>query len=154
MKKTHLVAFASGLVFAAGLGLGGMTQPAKVMDFLDVTGAWDPSLALVMLGAIAVHALVVWWGRRAERPLLADRFTLPSARGIDARLLAGAALFGLGWGAAGFCPGPALVSVVTLSPQALTVVLAMLGGMAVHAAVFERRPSRTALEEPAGQGAE
>lgn len=123
------IAFFCGVVFAVGLGLAGMTAPAKVIGFLHVTGAWDPSLALVMLGAIGVH---VWFALRGGQA--------PAPGGVDARLLAGAALFGIGWGIAGYCPGPAVVSLVTLSPDVLAFVGAMLAGMLVH----HRIASRTA----------
>jgi len=123
-------------VFAIGLGTAGMTQPAKVAAFLDVTGHWDPSLALVMVGAISVHFLLLRTKR--ERPRFAETFKVPSATRVDARLLAGAALFGIGWGIAGFCPGPAVVSVVTGAPDVLGFVVAMLAGMFVYGVVCER----------------
>jgi uncharacterized membrane protein YedE/YeeE len=146
MKRSTLVSlvvFAAGLVFAIGLGFSGMTQPSKVIAFLDVFGAWDPSLAFVMGGAIGVHALFAWRanssrGSLARTPQFADRFVLPEARGVDARLLAGAALFGVGWGIAGYCPGPAVVSLVTLAPETLGFVGAMVAGMMAYALLFER----------------
>ena len=141
MKRTDLVAFVAGLVFAIGLGVSGMTQPAKVIAFLDVAGAWDPSLAFVMLGAIGVHVVFARRVRSSASPRFAPAFALPPSTGIDRRLLLGAALFGIGWGIAGFCPGPAVVSVVTLAPTAIAFVAAML--LAMFA--FERvaRPART-----------
>ena len=142
MKRTDLVAFAAGLTFAVGLGISGMTQPAKVIAFLDVTGAWDPSLAFVMLGAIGVHLLFARRASSAAAPRFAPAFSLPLATGIDRRLLLGAALFGIGWGIAGFCPGPAVVSVVTLTPSALAFVAAMLVGMGLYALGFERAAPR------------
>jgi uncharacterized membrane protein YedE/YeeE len=143
MKRSTLVAlvaFAAGLVFAIGLAFSGMTQPSKVIAFLDVFGAWDPSLAFVMGGAIAVHALFAWRANpsRARAPRLAARFAVPEARGVDGRLLAGAALFGVGWGIAGYCPGPAVVSIVTLAPETLGFVGAMVAGMMAYALLFER----------------
>ncbi len=132
-----LVALAGGVVFAVGLCLSGMTQPAKVLGFLDVSripsGGWDPSLAFVMLGAIGVHFAFARRARLGQAPLLAAKNELPKARGLDARLFAGAALFGLGWGIAGFCPGPAVVSLVTGSSPTLVFVAAMIAGMALHA---------------------
>lgn len=113
----------SGALFGLGLGVGGMTQPAKVLGFLDVTGHWDPSLLFVMGGAVTVYL----FGRRAllgrrSRPLCAVRFDLPGKKPIDARLIAGALLFGVGWGIAGFCPGPGLASLGALSlPGAIFV---------------------------------
>ena len=146
MKRTDLVAFASGVVFAIGLGLSGMTQPSKVVAFLDFTGAWDPSLAFVMVGAIAVHLVFARRMTASAAPRFASRFAIPTATVVDRRLLGGAALFGIGWGTAGFCPGPAVVSVVTLAPDALAFVGAMLAGMLVYALVFERT-ARVATEE-------
>ncbi|WP_394836693.1 YeeE/YedE family protein [Pendulispora rubella] len=140
MSGRDAVAFASGLLFAVGLGVAQMTQPAKVLGFLDVAGAWDPSLAFVMVGAIGVHALFVRRATKAERPRFAAAFAWPEAKAIDARLLAGAALFGIGWGVSGFCPGPALVSVVSLSAKTVAFVVAMLGGMALHRLVVRTTP--------------
>ena len=125
----HSVAFVSGVVFAIGLGLSGMTQPAKVVGFLDVTGDWDPSLAFVMMGAIAVHMLFALRAKAGGVPVLADHYDLPTKRGLDPKLLIGAALFGAGWGVSGFCPGPAVVSLVALKTGTLAFVGAMLAGM-------------------------
>lgn len=127
-----LASFACGLVFAAGLVLGGMTQPSKVVGFLDVTGAWDPSLALVMGGALGTHALLRRFVVARGRPLLAERFALPTRADLDAPLLVGAAIFGVGWGLGGFCPGPAIVALGGGAPAAFVVVPAMLAGMLVH----------------------
>ena len=127
-----LVAFVSGLLFACGLGLAGMTRPEKVLAFLDVAGAWDPTLALVMVAAIAVHAPVAWWALRRRAPLLGDRYELPARRDVDGALVAGAALFGVGWGLGGYCPGPALVSLVAGAPGTELFVAAMVVGMGVH----------------------
>jgi hypothetical protein len=102
-----LAALACGLVFGAGLALSGMTNPAKVLAFLDVAGAWDATLAFVMGGALAVNAAAYAATRRRASPLFADAFALPTRRDLDARLLGGAALFGVGWGLVGLCPGPA-----------------------------------------------
>ncbi|MEM6294024.1 MAG: YeeE/YedE family protein [Myxococcota bacterium] len=132
------LAFAAGLLFAAGLVLGGMTNPAKVLGFLDVTGAWDPSLAFVMGGAIAVFAPGYWLMARRSGSLLGDPLNLPTRSTIDARLLVGAALFGVGWGLAGYCPGPALVSTMSLGRDALIVATAMLVGMAGFSLVEAR----------------
>ena len=129
MNIRTLVSFASGALFAVGLALSGMTHPRKVLGFLDVTGRWDPSLALVMGGAIAVMAPIVALAQKRSRPLFAERLHEPTSHAIDGRLLGGAALFGVGWGVAGFCPGPALVSLATGALPALAFVLAMLAGI-------------------------
>jgi uncharacterized membrane protein YedE/YeeE len=136
------VAFVCGLVFAIGLGLAGMTSPAKVLAFLDVTSAaWDPTLAFVMAGAVGVHSI---FARRAaiaigagRPPLGAPRFFLPTAREVDRSLLAGSALFGIGWGLAGYCPGPGIVAFVS-APTAIVFVGAMLAGMWGTRVVQER----------------
>ena len=139
----QLTAFAAGLLFAAGLGVAGMTQPAKVFGFLDITGNWDPSLAFVMLGAIAVHATAVRGILRRRAPLFAVRFALPTRRDVDARLVTGAALFGAGWGLVGYCPGPALTALGGSVPAAAIFVPAMVAGMWVFRALFERpEPAR------------
>ena len=149
MKRTDVVAFVAGLVFALGLGVSGMTQPAKVIAFLDVAGAWDPSLAFVMLGAIGVHLVFARRVKTAAAPRFAPSFSLPRATAVDRRLLLGAALFGIGWGIAGFCPGPAVVSVVTLAPTAIAFVAAMVVAMAVHAFLFERAAAGASPEDDA-----
>jgi uncharacterized membrane protein YedE/YeeE len=128
-----LLQFAAGLVFGLGLVIAGMANPAKVLNFLDLgaiaSGGWDPSLAFVMLGGIAVtlpgYRLVL----RRKEPLFAERFHLPTAKDVDARIIAGPAIFGVGWGLAGFCPGPALTSLGTGTPAVLIFVAAMLAGM-------------------------
>lgn len=130
--RLEAVSFVSGLVFAVGLALSGMTQPAKVLGFLDVSGTWDPSLAFVMMGAIGVHALCYRFIRRRPAPIFAPEFALPTSQRVDAPLLLGAALFGVGWGLGGFCPGPALTSLVTGAPKVLVFVGAMLAGMYLH----------------------
>ena len=137
-----LVAFLSGIVFALGLGVSGMTRPEKVLAFLDLGGRWDPSLALVMVGAIGVHALLRLVILRRARPLLAPAFAVPTRRAIDVPLLAGAAIFGIGWGLAGLCPGPAVTALASGRLPAVAFVLAMLVGMHAArplAAAFARR---------------
>lgn len=126
-----LAAFFSGLVFAIGLAIGGMTDPLKVVSFLDVTGDWDPSLAFVMGGAIVLYAPVYHYVTKRTRPLLHHTFHLPTREDIDFRLVAGGILFGVGWGLGGFCPGPAVVSAASLRGDVLTFVAAMSGGMAL-----------------------
>lgn len=127
--KSIALSFAAGLLFGIGLLLSGMTQPAKVVGFLDVLGGWDPSLALVMIGAIATHSLAYLAVSRRQGPLWGGRWAIPSRRDIDTRLLAGAALFGAGWGLGGYCPGPALTSAVSGSAPTLLFVASMLAGM-------------------------
>lgn len=140
MRAGILAAFACGLVFAFGLVAGGMTQPSKVVGFLDVTGAWDPSLALVMGGALGTHALLRRFVMARPRPLLAPAFSVPTRSDLDARLVAGAAIFGVGWGLGGFCPGPAIVALGGGMPAALVVVPAMLAGMLLHDRWFAAAP--------------
>lgn len=149
--RRNIVALLSGLLFAAGLGLAGMTKPAKVAAFLDVTGDWDPSLMLVMVGAIGVYALAVVAAKRRGVPLFAPEFAWPSLKRIDARLVGGAALFGIGWGLSGYCPGPAVVSVASLTQENLVflVVLALtlLASRRVLAARGSAGSSRAAIVE-------
>ena len=139
---SKLVAFVSGLLFALGLGIGGMTQPSKVIAFLDLTGAWDPSLAFVMGGAILVYMPIYRLMKSRDRSVLDPRLHLPTRTDLDPRLLAGAALFGVGWGLAGFCPGPALVSLTTLAPPALIFGASMITGMFVHTLLLRRAKGR------------
>ena len=110
MKKPGVAAFFAGIVFAVGLGMSGMARPDKIVGFLDFAGAWDPSLLFVMVGAIAVHFVAHRLVAKRSAPLFDERFHLPTRKDIDGRLIAGAVLFGIGWGLGGFCPGPALVS--------------------------------------------
>lgn len=124
-----LAAFLCGVLFAAGLCLSGMTQPAKVVGFLDFTGNWDPSLAFVMGGAVLVYAIGYRLVIRRAKPALAEKFQVPAHRGLDRRLVAGSLLFGMGWGLAGFCPGPAIVSLASLDPRPIDFVVAMVLGM-------------------------
>lgn len=124
-----VLALLSGLLFGLGLLLSGMTDPAKVKGFLDLFGAWDPSLALVMGGAIAIGLLAFARATRRERSWSGDCIEIPQDRRIDWRLIGGGVLFGLGWGVAGFCPGPALVALSSGLPEAWIFVPAMLLGM-------------------------
>jgi len=119
----------AGVIFGVGLLLSGMANPAKVQGFLDLTGRWDPSLAMVMAGAIAVGVVGFTIAKRRARSLLKLPMQLPTATAIDRRLLIGSALFGIGWGLAGICPGPALVTLAMGFPQAIVFVVAMLAGM-------------------------
>jgi len=120
--------FLAGLLFGLGLVVSGMSNPAKVLNFLDVAGAWDPSLAFVMAGATVTAFLGYRLVFRARRPLLAADFDLPTSRAIDRPLLTGAALFGIGWGIGGFCPGPAWTALPLMAPGTLVFLPAMLAG--------------------------
>ena len=133
-----LTSLLAGLVFGLGLIVSGMANPAKVLGFLDVTGRWDPSLAFVMAGAIAVGVVAFALARRRTASLLGAPMRLPATRAIDRRLVIGSALFGMGWGIAGFCPGPALVSLGMGEVKGLVFVAAMLAGMGGFE-FFERR---------------
>ncbi len=135
----NLIALLSGLVFGLGLIAGGMTDPAKVKGFLDLFGAWDPSLALVMGGAIAVGVFAFAAAKRRTRSWTGERMEIPVSTLIDARLIIGGLLFGMGWGIAGFCPGPALVALGSGLGAAWIFVAAMLAGMLIHDRVFMPR---------------
>lgn len=126
-------AFISGSVFGLGLVLSGMTDPHKVLAFLDIAGGWDPSLALVMLGAITTSALGFAWARRRNTTFLGEALNLPERQEINTALLAGSALFGIGWGLSGFCPGPGLVGLGASYLPAVAFVIAMIFGMEAHA---------------------
>lgn len=130
--KTLITSFVSGVVFALGLGIAGMTRPIKVIGFLDFFGNWDPSLACVMVGAIAVYFIANRWRGHMRSPLLAAKFSVPTRTDLDARLLLGAALFGVGWGLSGFCPGPALTSLATSASSVVIFVMAMAAGTYIH----------------------
>lgn len=127
-----IAALLCGLVFGAGLLISGMVQPTKVLAFLDIFGAWDPSLAVVMIAALAVSVPGFMLANGRARPLLAPQGFWPTRSDIDRPLIAGAALFGIGWGLVGLCPGPALESIATLSPGVLVFVVAMTAGMILH----------------------
>ncbi|NVP57794.1 YeeE/YedE family protein [Mycoplana rhizolycopersici] len=132
-------ALASGIVFGFGLSLSGMLNPARVQGFLDVFGAWDPSLAFVLGGAVVVAFIGVQVMKRMRHPAFDDSFHVPTSRRIDAPLIIGSALFGLGWGIGGFCPGPAVASLSMGIPQTVLFVVAMLVGMTLHDRVWSRR---------------
>ena len=129
--KTLALAMLAGALFALGLALGGMTIPARVTGFLTIGGTWDPGLAFVMIGAIAVYAPLLRLIRRCSAPLLAERFHWPTATAIDTRLVVGSAIFGVGWGLSGYCPGPALVSLAAGGAPVAVFVAAMLAGCAL-----------------------
>ena len=137
MRK--LTAMLAGLIFGCGLLLSGMANPAKVLGFLDLAGAWDPSLLLVMVGAIAVAAAPLAWARRRTQSLLGAPMQLPVKRELDPRLIGGSLLFGIGWGIAGICPGPAVAILLSGHWQVILFVLAMLAGMLLFSALERRR---------------
>ncbi|MBO1018415.1 YeeE/YedE family protein [Methylobacterium sp. SD274] len=126
------VGLLAGLLFGFGLALSGMMDPARVLGFLDVAGAWDPSLAFVLAGAVAVSALGYLLVSRIRKPVLAQHFEIPRNRPITASLIAGAVLFGIGWGLVGLCPGPALAGLTLGLPQVIGFVAAMVVGMLLH----------------------
>ena len=128
----RLVSLLAGMVFGLGLGISGMTDPNKVLGFLDVTGAWDPSLMLVLGGAVGVTALSFRFVLRSTEPLLGGAFHLPERRQVDLPLLAGAALFGAGWGLSGYCPGPGVALLANVSWETWIFVPSLLAGMLMH----------------------
>ena len=128
-------ALAAGFVFGIGLWVSAMANPRKVLGFLDITGNWDASLMLVMGGAVAVTLIAFRFVVKREKPLLERKFELPTRKDIDLPLVAGAAIFGIGWGIGGYCPGPALTAFATLSAEALAFVAAMIAGGLLHNAV-------------------
>jgi uncharacterized protein len=126
--KYYLSVLISGILFGVGLAVSGMINPQKVTDFLDVTGNWDPTLLLVMGGAVCVSLPGFYFVQHRANPFFSSKFYLPSKKDLDMPLIFGAILFGAGWGLAGYCPGPAIASLVTLSPEPVIFVLAMLVG--------------------------
>ena len=142
-----ITAFLAGLVFGVGLLISGMTDPGKVIGFLDVAGTWDPSLAFVMAGAILVAFFAFAFARQRARTFLGAAFELPERRDIDVRLVAGSIVFGIGWGLAGFCPGPAIVAFGAGFDKATVFVIAMIAGMILY-----RFAETVAREQPASAG--
>ena len=140
-----LIQFTIGLIFGGGLLVSGMSNPAKVLNFLDLaaigTGTWDPSLMFVMLGAVATAFIGYRLVLRRPQPLLADSFQLPTKSDLDQRIIAGPAIFGIGWGLAGFCPGPAFVALGYGTRASVLFVIAMLIGMAAARMLSERQPT-------------
>src|SRR5512135_2536784 len=144
-----LASFLCGLVFGAGLMISGMTQPAKVLGFLDIFGRWDPTLAFVMAGALAISSVGYAWARRQGRPVFAAQHLWPNRTDIDRPLVVGSVLFGIGWSLAGLCPGPALENLVSLSPRVIVFVIAMIAGMSAQDVWQRRAPSAIAIENAA-----
>ena len=143
--KNRLSEFLVGLLFGLGLILSGMTDPGKVLGFLDLAGLWDPSLAFVMGGAIAVGASAFAVAKKRTRSFLGGAMHVPTARDVDKRLVLGSLVFGVGWGLAGFCPGPAIVSAAAGQPKAMAFVVAMLAGMWLFE-VLERQARRASIK--------
>jgi len=133
----YAAAFGAGFLFGLGLWISEMATPRKVLDFLDVTGSWDPSLALVMAGAVSVTLTAFGPILKRRTPLCAGDFVVPLKKQIDAPLVIGAALFGIGWGIGGYCPGPALTALSNLSAEAFVFVGAMIGGGLAHRLAFD-----------------
>ena len=149
--KGLLVSFASGCLFAVGLGISGMTRPMKVIGFLDFAGNWDASLAFVIAGGIAVYFAAYRLTRRRFAPLLANKFSVPERRDIDLNLIVGAAIFGTGWGLGGFCPGPAITSLASGSAPIAVFVVSMAVGIYLHSmlsglSAFRMRPFRNPVQ--------
>ncbi|WP_302410233.1 YeeE/YedE family protein [Comamonas kerstersii] len=134
-----IAALIAGLVFGLGLILSGMGNPAKVQNFLDIFGTWDPSLGLVMGGAIAVGLVAFTWAKRRKTSALGEPMQLPTATVVDRKLLTGTAMFGAGWGLAGFCPGPAVMNLATLQMEVWLFVAAMLAGMVLQHVTAKNR---------------
>jgi uncharacterized membrane protein YedE/YeeE len=146
--RTVLASFVCGLMFGAGLLISGMTLPEKVLDFLDIFGAWDATLAFVMGGAVAVASIGFALARRSAAPVFAAKFSWPERRDIDATLVAGTVLFGVGWGLVGICPGPALVNLAGFSLPIVVFVVAMVLGMLGHELWQRRNVPKSAPQSP------
>ncbi|MCI5106812.1 MAG: YeeE/YedE family protein [Pseudomonadales bacterium] len=136
-NRANLSIFVAGFLFGLGLVVSGMSNPAKVVGFLDVAGNWDPSLILVMGGGLLVTVPAFHLVLKNSQPLFEEKFFLPTLKAVDSKLVAGAVLFGIGWGIAGFCPGPALAALVSLNPLVLLFLAAMIGGMLLHHFLLE-----------------
>lgn len=130
--KSALTSFISGIVFALGLGISGMTRPIKIIGFLDFFGNWDASLAFVMIGAIGVYFVAYRLSRTMRSPILSAKFLIPNRSDIDLRLIIGAAVFGAGWGLSGFCPGPAITALASGAAPVVVFVTAMAAGIYLH----------------------
>jgi uncharacterized membrane protein YedE/YeeE len=148
MNYSAVAALLSGLLFGAGLVVSGMTVPANVVGFLDFAGAWNPSLAFVMGGAIAVHMPLYWLIRKRKSPLFDVQFHVPTRRDIDWRLLAGSAVFGAGWGLGGFCPGPGLVSLASGAADPIIFVGAMTAGVVLYRVIQQPAAAPSAVPIP------
>lgn len=140
MIKQIVIALISGVVFGLGLTISQMTDPAKVINFLDITGNWDPSLAFVMMGALTVFSSCYWLViNKREVPVLAKSFSLPIKTHLDAKLLLGSALFGIGWGISGICPGPALANITSLNTEIFVFISALIMGSYIASIAFKNK---------------
>lgn len=137
-----IIVFIGGLIFGLGLIVSGMADPSKVLNFLDLSGNWDPSLAFVMGGAICVGVIAFYFAKRRQKTLLGNAMSLPTNTRIDRRLISGSLVFGISWGLAGYCPGPALVSLSSGNSKTIIFVIAMLVGMAIFEVLERWRLSR------------
>lgn len=137
----NIAALASGIIFGAGLGISQMTNPDKVLDFFDIFGAWDPSLAFVMGGAVAVTTIAFRYVLKRPNPLLAERFNLPTKSDIDARLIGGSAIYGVGWGLVGFCVGPSIAALAYGDNRVVIFVVALIAGAWVANIVTRAKPT-------------
>ncbi len=147
------ISFVVGLVFGAGLYISGMTQPSKVQGFLDILGRWDPSLAFVMAGAVGVGLVAFSVAKRRSRTFLGDELRLPTISEIDAPLVFGSLIFGVGWGLSGICPGPGTVDVGFFDLPALVFVVSMAAGMVIERLAMTVPVARPAAKPPVGQDA-
>jgi len=136
-----LAALACGIIFGLGLAISGMTNPAKIIGFVDITGEWDPSLIFVMVGAVLIYSIGFRLSQRSAKPLFAPNFQVPSRNDIDGRLIAGGALFGLGWGLAGVCPGPAITALAFGMQEFYIFFAAMAAGSFTYGLTITSRPS-------------
>ena len=152
MKKLSLAALASGALFGIGLAMSGMTDPRRVLGFLDLFGDFDPTLMFVLGGAVATTMLLFRLVLRRGSPVLADTFHLSNLKHVDRRLLGGAAIFGIGWGLVGLCPGPALVNLATLSAPVIVFVAAMAAGMLLHDLWWTRQVAQWSPHSTAADG--
>ncbi len=142
MMRQTILSLVSGTLFGIGLAISGMMDPARVRAFLDIAGAWDPTLAFVMAGAILPMAIAWFFVRRRSRPIAAEQFHTPATSPVDRRLIGGAAVFGIGWGLGGLCPGPAIAALAIRPVPALVFIAAMALGAAIHR--FLLSPGRSA----------
>lgn len=143
--KTAITSLLVGFLFAIGLGISGMTQPARVVSFLDLFGEWNPSLLFVMIGALAVHTILFRLITKRSSPIFSDKFQIPKRKDVDAKLLVGSALFGIGWGLVGYCPAPAIVATATFTQAPIIFVTSLLIGMLLYRFQEHLRSQSTSL---------